>query len=151
MTPYTPCSSTYGRFYLSILFDLTVSQLKSNPNTKSRSKSIITRKFVIDFYQFPIIVDWLVQTFIDNDRFLSTIRIIDMLHTSCKTTSLTLLSWCNSRGVNSTHHCHYTMASSDSKFDGFCLQCIQFEIIIKMLMHSLLVNCQDLLFNCHTL
>ena len=32
------------------------------------------------------------------------------------TTSLTSLSWCNSRGVNSTHHCHYTMASADSKF-----------------------------------
>ena len=24
--------------------------------------------------------------------------------------------WWNSRGVNSTHHCHYTMASVDSKF-----------------------------------
>ena len=43
------------------------------------------------------------------------------------TTSLTTLSWCNSRGVNSIHHCHYTMASADSKFDDFCLQCIQFE------------------------
>ena len=27
------------------------------------------------------------------------------------------ISRCNSRGVNSTHHCHYTMASADSKFD----------------------------------
>ena len=35
------------------------------------------------------------------------------------TTSLTSLSWCNSRGVNSIHHCHYTMASADSKFDDF--------------------------------
>ena len=34
-----------------------------------------------------------------------------------ETTTLTSLSWCNSRGVNSTHHCHYTMASADSKFD----------------------------------
>lgn len=34
-----------------------------------------------------------------------------------ETTSLTSLSWCNSRGVNLTHHCHYTMASADSKFD----------------------------------
>ena len=25
----------------------------------------------------------------------------------------------NSRGVNSIHHCHYTMASADSKFDVF--------------------------------
>ena len=34
-----------------------------------------------------------------------------------ETTSSTSLSWCNSRGVNSIHHCHYTMASVDSKFD----------------------------------
>ena len=34
-----------------------------------------------------------------------------------ETTSLTSLSWCNSRGVNSIHHCHYTMASANSKFD----------------------------------
>ena len=44
-----------------------------------------------------------------------------------ETTSLTSLSWCNSRGVNLIHHCHYSMASADSKFDDFCLQCIQFE------------------------
>ena len=30
-----------------------------------------------------------------------------------------LSSCCNSRGVNSTHHCHYNMASADSKFDDF--------------------------------
>ena len=35
------------------------------------------------------------------------------------TTSLTSLPWCNSRGVNSIHHCHYTMASAE--FDDFCL------------------------------
>ena len=29
-----------------------------------------------------------------------------------------LLLWCNIHGVNSTHHCHYTMASADSKFDN---------------------------------
>ena len=34
-----------------------------------------------------------------------------------ETTSLTSLSWCNCRGVNSIHHCHYTMTSADSKFD----------------------------------
>ena len=37
---------------------------------------------------------------------------------SCdETTTLTSLSWCNSSGVNSTHHYHYTMASADSKSD----------------------------------
>ena len=36
------------------------------------------------------------------------------------TTSLTSLSWCNSRGVNSIHHCHYIMALADSKFDDTC-------------------------------
>ena len=28
------------------------------------------------------------------------------------------LLWCNSLGVNSTHHCHYTMALADSKFNN---------------------------------
>ena len=38
---------------------------------------------------------------------------------SCnETTTLTPLTWCNSRGVNSTHHCHYTIAMADSKFDN---------------------------------
>ena len=57
-------------------------------------------------------------------------RLVDLYHVTLgydETTSLTSLSWCNSRGVNSIHHCHYTMASADSKFDDFCLQCIQFE------------------------
>ena len=35
--------------------------------------------FVIVFDRFPIVADWLVSTFIDNDRFLSIIQIIDML------------------------------------------------------------------------
>ena len=34
-----------------------------------------------------------------------------------ETISLMSLS-CNSHGVNSTHHCHYTMASANSKFDN---------------------------------
>ena len=42
-------------------------------------------------------------------------------------TSLTSLSWCNSRGVNSIHDCLYTMALTESKFDDSFLQHIQFE------------------------
>ena len=56
--------------------------------------------------------------------------LVDLYHMTLgydATTSLTSLSWCNSRVVNSIHHCHYTMALADSKFDDFCLQCIQFE------------------------
>ena len=34
-----------------------------------------------------------------------------------KTTTLKSLLWIYSRGANSTHHCHYTVASADSKFD----------------------------------
>ena len=34
-------------------------------------------------------------------------------------TSLRSLPWFNSRGVKSTHHCHYIMASADSAFDVF--------------------------------
>ena len=44
--------------------------------------------------------------------------LVDVYHVTLgydTTTSLTSLSWCN------------TMASADSKFDDFCLQCIQFE------------------------
>ena len=58
------------------------------------------------------------------------LRLVDLYHVALgydETTSLTSLSWCNTRGVNSIHHCHYTMASAGSKFDDFCLQCIQFE------------------------
>ena len=56
--------------------------------------------------------------------------LVDLYHVTLdcdETTSLPSLLWYNSRGVNSKHHCHYTMASADSKFDDFCLQCIQFE------------------------
>ena len=58
------------------------------------------------------------------------IWLVDLYHVPLGydgTNSLTSLSWCNSGGLNSTHHCHYTMASADSKFDDSCLQCIQFE------------------------
>ena len=56
--------------------------------------------------------------------------LVDLYHVTLgfdRTTSLTSISWCNSRGVNSIHHYHYTMALADSKFDDFCLQCIRFE------------------------
>jgi len=50
--------------------------------------------------------------------------LVDLYHVTLgydATTSLTSLSWCNSRGVNSMHHYHYTMALADSIFDDFCL------------------------------
>ena len=79
--------------------------------------------------------DWLSANGIFIIQISYTVRIlifwlVDLFHVTLgydETTSLTSLSWCNSRGVNSIHHCHYTMASADSKFDDFCLQCIQFE------------------------
>ena len=46
--------------------------------------------------------------------------LVDLYHVilGCDaTTTSTSLSWCNSRVVNSTHHCHYTMASAGSEFD----------------------------------
>ena len=42
--------------------------------------------------------------------------LVDLYHVTLgydATTSSTSLSWCNSRGVNSIHHCHYTMALAD--------------------------------------
>ena len=47
-------------------------------------------------------------------------RLVDLYHMilGCdETTTLKPLSWCNSRGVNSIYHCHYTMALADSKFE----------------------------------
>ena len=63
-----------------------------------------------------------------------------------KTTSLTSLSWCNSRGVNTTQHGHYTMASAHSKFDDLSVfLCAVYSIwIIEISTHSLLVNYRDL-------
>ena len=56
--------------YFSIEIDQNRSKsIKINHN---RTKSIITRNCVIDFYRFPIFVDWFVSTMIDNDRILST-------------------------------------------------------------------------------
>ena len=45
---------------------------------------------------------------------------VDLCHVTLsydETTALTSLSWCNSRGVNTIHHCLYTMASGNTKFD----------------------------------
>ena len=54
----------------------------------------------------------------------------------------TSLSWCNSRGENSTHHCHYTMASVHSDFDDLLtFICAVYSILImKMLTHSLFLK-----------
>ena len=46
---------------------------------QNRSKSIITKNCVIDFYRHLIFVDWLVSNLIDSDWLLSTIEIINML------------------------------------------------------------------------
>ena len=61
------------------------------------------------------------------------------------TKSLRSLSWCDNRGVNSTHYGHYTMASAHSKFEHLSLfLCVVHSIlIIKMLTDSLLVNYRD--------
>ena len=74
------------------------------------------------------LIDFIIQ--ISYSLRIPIFRLVDLYHVTLgydETTSLTSLSWCNSRGVNLIHHCHYTMASADSKFDDFCLQCIQFE------------------------
>ena len=62
-----------------LYFRFCICRLKSIKINHNRTKSIITRNCVIDFYRFPIFVDWFVLTTIDNDRILSTIGIIDML------------------------------------------------------------------------
>ena len=57
------------------------------------------------------------------------------------TTTLTSFSWSNSRGVDSTHHCHYTMASatkmlSQSNFKtllkSFCIHLITMFMYFAM-------------------
>ena len=56
----------------------------------NRSKSIITRNCVIDFYRLLIFVDWSVSNMIDNYRFLLTIEIINVLHLDVKSIKLTM-------------------------------------------------------------
>ena len=51
--------------------------IKSIANYRNRSKSIITKTQVIDFYQFPIVIDLLVFVTIDYVGFLSSIENID--------------------------------------------------------------------------
>ena len=53
--------------------------IKSIANYRNRSKSIITKTRVIDFYRIPIVIDWLVSITIDYVRFLSSIENIDLL------------------------------------------------------------------------
>ena len=93
-----------------------------------KGKLVVNKEEVFVVISSPVLLAIIIQ--------LSyTVRIpifwlVDLYHVTLgydTTTSLTSLSWCNSRGVNSIHHCHYTMALADSKFYDFCLQCIQFE------------------------
>ena len=51
--------------------------VKSIANYRNRSKSIITKTRVIDFYRFPIVMDRVVSITIDYVRFLSSIGNID--------------------------------------------------------------------------
>ena len=65
--------------------------IKSIANYRNRSKSKITKTRVIDFYRFPILIDWLVSITIDYVRFLSSIENIDLLRpVYCSTQSLFL-------------------------------------------------------------
>jgi len=57
-------------------------------------------------------------------RIFCSADLYDVILGCDETTILTSLSLCNSRGVNSTYHCHYTMASADMVVS---VQCIQFE------------------------
>ena len=54
--------------------------IKIKVKIEIRSKPVITGNWVIDFYRLPIFVDWSVSILIDNDQFLLTIKIIDLLH-----------------------------------------------------------------------
>ena len=72
--------------------------------------------------------------------------LVDLCHVTLgydATTSLTSLSWCNSRGVNSIHHCHYNHGFGWFKVWRF-LFAVYSIWIIKMLTHSLLMNYRDL-------
>ena len=92
----------------------TLSRHVINSTNKNRRKYSGEFILLLKFHTLLIPIFWLV----------------DFCHVTLgydATTSLTSLLWCNSRGVNSIHHCHYTMASADLKCDDCCLQCIQFQ------------------------
>ena len=98
--------------------------------------SVFFKVLVICFICFMYIAVYCYSTFIHCTT--SHFRIGWFIPMGCdETTSLTLISWCNSRGLNSTHHRLYTMASADSKLDdsSFAVSSIW---IAKMLTHSLL-------------
>ena len=88
---------------------------------------------VYEFFECSINIPSGLSAFIIQISYTVRIQVfslVDLFHVilGCdETTSLTSLLSCNSRGVNSIHNCHYTMASADSKFDEFCLHFIQFE------------------------
>ena len=74
------CRQLYSFFPPYIVFCISdTCRLKLIKINHNRTKSIIKINCVIDFYRFLIFFDWLVSTTIDNDWFLLTIEIIDML------------------------------------------------------------------------
>ena len=92
----------------------------------TKVKKLVSKVTIINMY-YSFIYPYLTygSIFWGNNYYYSTFTHCtnDLYHMTLgydATTSLTSLSWCNSRGVNSTHHCHYTMALADSKFDDFC-------------------------------
>ena len=66
-------------------------------------------KFIIQLSYYCTISDFLFRWFVPRDTGSLRNKLFDVIIVTC----------CISRGVNSTHHCHYTMASADSKFDDF--------------------------------
>ena len=97
-------------------------------NSFVQINSKLNSKPYVCLYKYHALIKLIIQ--ISYTVRISIFRLVDLYHVALgydETTSLTSLSWCNTRGVNSIHRCHYTMASADSKFDDFCLQCIQFD------------------------
>ena len=73
---------------------------------------------ITSYSRLPSGVPWIIQ--LSYTVGIPIFWLVDLCHVmlGCdETTSLTSLSWCSSRGVNSTHHCHCAMASVDSNYD----------------------------------
>ena len=96
-------------FYFSIIAISIINKITNSSRVLPTSRVFYAASFIIQLsYTVPIQIFWWADLY-------------PVILGCDETTTLTSLSLCNSRGVNSTHHCHYTMDSADSNFNEcFC-------------------------------
>ena len=128
-SPKIAMSSTFTLWYFSLfLFLLCNTQERNEREGEVRKLLLIISPdqaiptpftIITSYSRLPSGVPWIIIQ-LSYTVGIPIFWLVDLYHVmlGCdETTSLTSLSWCSSRGVNSTHHCHYAMASVDSNYD----------------------------------